>query len=138
MKHAVCLVLFAGLLAAGCNGSHHSPTEPQSQHSAAPFISNLKAFGFTRYDTSTGTLPLSLQYADADGDVSKVLVTTPEGTAVNPTENTAGRNNGTLGFLQAVHLPDPTAKKLAFTIQVVDAAGNVSNTLSGEVDIPSL
>jgi hypothetical protein len=132
MKHAVWLVLVAGLCVVGCNGSHHTGTEP----SAAPIIANLKALTFIRSDASTGILPVSFDYADTDADVSQVLVTFPEGTATNPAEGTAGHTSGTISFLQAVHLPDPTAHQLAFSVQVVDSAGHHSNTLQGQANIP--
>jgi len=77
MKHAVWLVLVAGLCVVGCNGSNHTGTEPSS----SPIIANLKALTFVRSDASTGILPLSFDYADTDADVSQVLVTFPEGTA---------------------------------------------------------
>jgi hypothetical protein len=49
---------------------------------------------------------------------------------------TAGHTSGTISFIQAVHLPDPAARQLAFGVQVVDSAGNHSNTLQGQVNIP--
>ena len=133
MKHAVWLVLVAGLCVLGCNGSHHTGTEPSA---AAPVIANLKSLTFVRSDANTGLLPLSFDYADTDGDVSQVLFTVPEGTATNPAENTAGHTTGTISVLQAVHLPDPAAHQLAFSVQVVDSAGHRSNTLQGQINIP--
>jgi len=133
MKHVAWLVLVAGLCILGCNGSHHnSSTEPSS----APIITNLKASTFIRSDASTGILPLSFDYADTDGDVSQVVVTFSEGPATNPTEGTAGHTSGIISFLQAVHLPDPNARQLAFSVQVVDSAGHHSNTLQGQANIP--
>ncbi len=132
MKHVACLVLVAGFCLLGCNGSHHSSTEPSS----APIIANLKALTFARSDANTGVLPLSFDYADTDGDVSQVVVTFPQGPAVNPAEGTAGHTSGTISILQAVILPDPAARQLTFSVQVVDSAGHHSNTLQGQVNLP--
>jgi hypothetical protein len=132
MKQVVWVVLVAGLCVLGCNGSHHSGTEPSS----SPIIANLKVLTFVRSDANTGVLPLSFDYADTDGDVSQVLVTFPEGTAQNPAQGTTGHTSGTIGILQAVHLPDPSVHQLSFSVQVADSAGNHSNTLQGQVNIP--
>jgi len=132
MKHVAWLVLVAGLCLLGCNGSHHSSTEPTS---SAPVIANLKAFPVVRSDASTGALPLSFDYADPDGDVSQVVVTVAEGPATNPAEGTAGRTAGTISFVQSVRLPATTGQ-LTFSVQVFDAAGHPSNILQGQANIP--
>lgn len=136
MKRLAGLLVVVGLisvvgLVAGCNG-HHSSTEPSSP----PIISNLKTLSFERFDANTGELPLSFDYVDRDGDVSQVRVTFASGTAANPAQGVAGHTTGSISILQAVVLPDPTSHQLAFSVQVEDARGNLSNTLSGQVAIP--
>lgn len=132
MKRIVLLLLavtVVALTATACNGSHHSPTDP----GIAPIITNLKVFGFQRADAITGSLPLSFEFADPDGDIDRSIVTFSNGAANNPIRSIAGQKSGTASLLQAVLLPDPAAKELDFTVQLVDAKGNVSNTVSGKV-----
>jgi hypothetical protein len=131
MKRIVLLLLAAtvAMVASACNGSHHSPTDPGT----APIITNLKALGFIRADATTGSLPLTFDFADPDGDIARSIVTFSNGAANNPFRSVAGQKSGTASLLQAVLLPDPAAKELDFTVQLVDAKGNVSNTVSGKV-----
>jgi hypothetical protein len=134
MKRIVLLLaaLAAVAVVSACNGSHHSPTDPGNP----PIIGNLKVLSFVRDDARTGQIPLSFDYSDPDGDVARVLVTFSNGVANNPLPDASGHKTGTASFLQAVALPDPGAKQLAFFVQVSDARGNLSNTLSGTVATP--
>jgi hypothetical protein len=140
MKRVVWLVrvaglcILAGLFVLGCQGSHqHTATEPVA---ASLEIGNLKTMPFIRYAGNVGELPLSFDYIAPDGDVSQVLVTTGDTTDTTPARGVAGLTSGTISFSQSVRLPDPTARQLAFSVQVVDTAGHHSNTLSGRVDVP--
>ena len=130
MKRIVLLLLATAVVSA-CNGSHHSPTDPGT----APIVANLKVLPFDRADANTGTLPLSFDYADPDGDVSRVMVKFSNGTADNPLQGVNGRTSGTASLLQAVILPDPAAKELDFSVQLEDAKGHLSNTVSGKVSL---
>jgi hypothetical protein len=133
MKRVIWLVLVAGLCVLGCQGNHqHTATEPAVSLS----ISNLKTQPFIRYAGDVGELPLSFDYVAPDGDVSQVLVTTGDTTDTTPARGVAGLTSGTISFSQSLRLPDPAARQLAFTVQVVDTAGHHSNTLSGKVDVP--
>jgi hypothetical protein len=130
MKRIVLLLAATAAIAvSACNGSHHSPTDP----GIAPIITNLKVFSFIRADATTGSLPLTFEFADPDGDIDRSIVTFSNGAANNPIRSIAGQKSGTASLVQAVLLPDPTAKELDFTVQLVDAKGNVSNTVSGKV-----
>jgi hypothetical protein len=133
MKRIVLLLLAATALIAvsACNGSHHSPTDP----GIAPIITNLKVFGFQRVDATTGAVPLTFEFADPDGDIDRSIVTFSNGAANNPIRSIAGQKSGTASLVQAVLLPDPTTKELNFTVQLVDAKGNLSNTVSGKVSL---
>ncbi|HEV7509519.1 MAG TPA: hypothetical protein VGS07_31890 [Thermoanaerobaculia bacterium] len=133
MKRIVLLLLAAtvAIAASACNGSHHSPTDPGT----APVITNLKVFGFDRADAKTGSLPLSFDFADPEGDIARSIVTFSNGAANNPLGSVAGQKSGTASLLQSVILPDPAAKELDFTVQLVDAKGNLSNTVSGKVTL---
>ncbi len=131
MKRIV-LLLLAAIAVSACNGSHHSsPTDP----GIAPIITNLKVFGFQRVDATTGALPLTFEFADPDGDIDRSIVTFSNGAANNPIRSIAGQKSGTASLVQAVLLPDPTARELDFTVKLVDAKGNVSNTVSGKVTL---
>jgi hypothetical protein len=131
MKRIVLLLLAAtvAMVASACNGSHHSPTDPGT----APTISNLKVFSFDRVDATTGSLPLAFDFADPEGDIDRSIVTFSNGAADNPLRSVAGQKSGSASLVQAVLLPDPAAKELDFTVQLVDARGNRSNTLTGKV-----
>ena len=131
MKRIVLSLLATAVLSA-CNGNHHSPTDPGNP----PIIGNLKVLSFVRDDARTGQIPLSFDYSDPEGDVARVLVTFSNGVANNPLPDAAGHKTGTASLLQAVELPDPTAKQLAIFVQVSDSRGNLSNTLSGTVATP--
>ncbi|HSS51843.1 MAG TPA: hypothetical protein VLX28_23115 [Thermoanaerobaculia bacterium] len=61
------------------------------------------------------------------------IVTFSNGAADNPLRSVAGQKSGTASLVQAVLLPDPAAKELDFTVQLVDSKGNLSNILSGKV-----
>lgn len=134
MKRIVLLLLATAvaIVASACNGNHHSPTDPGNP----PIIGNLKVLAFARADANTGTLPLIFDYSDPEGDVDRVLVTFPNGVADNPLPGATGHKTGTASLQQSVVLPDPNAKQLAFFVQVEDARGNKSNSLSGTVAIP--
>lgn len=130
MKRIVLLLLAAtAIVATACNGSHHSPTDPGT----APIITNLKVLPFERADMKTGSLPLTFEFADPEGDIERSIVTFANGAANNLFRSVAGQKSGTASLLQSVLLPDPTAKELDFTVQLVDSKGNLSNTVSGKV-----
>jgi hypothetical protein len=132
MNRIACLSAVVVLLAA-CNGSHHgSPTDPNNN---APKIANLKAFDFTRSDATHGELPLSFDFTDPDGDVAETRVTFTNGTAANPAQGVNGKTSGTISLLQSEFLTDPNAKTISFTVQIADVRGNLSNVLTGQVNI---
>ena len=131
MNRIACLSAVV-LLAVACTGGHHSsPTDPNT----APKISNLKNFDFQRLDATHGSLPLSFDFTDPDGDVTETRVTFANGTAANPAQGTSGKTSGTISFLQSEFLTDPNAKTISFTVQIADARGNLSNILSGQAAV---
>ena len=138
MKHVVALVLRAGLCVAaglgvsGCGGGHHTATEP----AASLHISALLPQPIIRYqDRSQADLPIKFDFTAPDGNLSLILVAYGGVTETTPARGVAGLTEGTISYTQAVRLPDPNAKSLSFTVQVVDAAGHDSNLLSGKVDL---
>lgn len=132
MNRIACLSAVVVLFAAACTGGHHSsPTDPNT----APKIANLKAFDFTRLDATHGDLPLSFDFTDPDGDVTETRVTFSNGTAANPAQGVSGKTSGTISLIQAESLTDPNAKTISFSVQIADARGNLSNTLTGQVNI---
>jgi hypothetical protein len=131
MNRIACLSAVVVLLAACTGGHHSSPTDPNT----APKISNLKAFDFQRLDATHGSLPLSFDFTDPDGDVTETRVTFANGTAANPAEGVGGKTSGTISFLQSEFLTDSHATQLSFTVQIADARGNLSNALSGQVAV---
>ena len=84
-------------------------------------------------DATSGDVPLIFDFADPEGDVDRVLVKFSNGVADNPLRSAAGQKSGTASVLQAVLLPDPSAKELEFSVQLADARGNLSNTVTGKV-----
>jgi hypothetical protein len=132
MKHVLWPVLVAGLCTLGCGGNHHTATEPAATLS----ITNLQPQPFIRYqDPYQGELPLKFDFIAPDGNLTQVLVMYGDVTEMTPAHGVAGLTSGTISYNQSVRLPDPNAKSLSFTVQVVDAVGNHSNLISGKVDL---
>ena len=132
----IAFLLLAGALFLACNGHSPSPTEAAK---AAPTISNLSypaaatllpGQGGGTAGPRFGELPINFDYVAPDGDLAKVLVSTPLGVADNPLQGVAGHASGMAGFIQSVLLP-PAGQKVPFTVQVEDSHGDLSNILSG-------
>lgn len=134
MKRIAGLLLAAGLVLAcdGSDGTVQSVTEPSS----SPVISNLKILGFTRVDANSGEMGVTFDFTDPDSDVQRVLWKFPDGEGVNGLQQAAGRSSGSVNILQSVHLPDPAAREIEFTVQVADSRGNLSNVLAGRTAVP--
>jgi hypothetical protein len=131
-------VWLAGALCLAC-GNGHSPTEATK---SAPVISNLSnpaiatvLPGSTIQGRRPGVLPITFSFTDPNGDVNQVIVTFPDGAAHNQLQGLAGRTAGTAGLQQDLLLP-ASGTRVGFSIQVVDALGQSSNTLTSTYTSP--
>jgi hypothetical protein len=131
-------VWLAGALCLACNG--HSPTEPTAK--STPVISNLSnpatatlLGGPSIQGRRPGVLPITFSFTDPNGDLNQVIVTLPDGAARNQLQGLAGRTTGTAGLEQDLLLP-ASGTRVSFTLQVVDALGQSSNTLTGTYTSP--
>jgi hypothetical protein len=133
----IASLLLAGPLFLACNG--HNPTEVAK---LSPVISKLSypatatlLPGQGPSGPRFGELAIDFDYVAPYGDLTKVVVTFPQGPATNPLQGVAGHTSGMAGFLQDIVLP-PSGQKVPFTVQVEDGHGDLSNTLSGTCTSP--
>lgn len=96
---------------------------------AAPAISRFRLVPATApRDAGGGAIPVvaSVDFSDPDGDVATIRITTPHGTVERPA--TPGPTSGTASATVAAPTTHPGA--FTFLIQLLDRAGNASDTLS--------
>lgn len=122
---AFCLLLACG---GGGGGSSSSPSAPAPTY--APAISNLQLWPNSAVVGDGGgsiSSTLSLDFSDSDGDVTTIRLTFNGQSQDSAISGLSGLKNGTIQGTMLLNTS--VAGSFTFQVALVDAKGNVSNTL---------
>lgn len=132
MKRSIAVILCATLplTFAGCNGTHHSTTDPGT----APKLANLQnPDKVTRVGPQQGTLAISFDFSDPDGDIAFYTLQVSDGQATNPLNEATGRAQGSVTLLQSMHIP--SRGTMTYSLQLEDRLGHRSNEVQGSYTV---